>query len=245
MNNAERFLNAYATIEHEMQRILDLKERRRFYELVEMGARGNPVLRRYKFDLKKFGDLRNAIVHDRADGKIIAEPTIEAVESIETIARLLLEPPRVAPLFIKEVLALPGEAPVIRAVRELSRHNYTQLAVIDGGAVVAMLTANMIVHWLGRSPAATPDLLERTSIREVLRQTGDRDNFRVVAAEASLFQVLDLFIGHQAKGKKLDAVLITAHGRPEEELIGIITNRDLPLLQKELDRAASKSRCSW
>lgn len=234
MNNAERFLNAYAAIEQKLQKMLDLKEHRRFSDLLDMGSRINPVVSCFKYDLKEYRDLRNAIVHDRADGKIIAEPNDETVASIEKIARLLLEPPKVLPLFKRNVAVVFADEPLSTAIAAMSRLAYSQLPVVENDTVVAMLTSNMIIRWLGKNLAMASSDLVRIPVSDLLRQTGQEDNFRVVPAELSLFEALDLFCQFQAKKKKLEAILITRHGHSGEPLLGIITNRDLPLIQREL-----------
>ncbi|MEW5784117.1 MAG: CBS domain-containing protein [Bacillota bacterium] len=236
-SNADRFLNAYAVIEHEMQKMLDLKDRRRFYDLIDKAARVNPVINRYKFDLKEYGDLRNAIVHDRADGQVIAEPNNDAVAAIERIAGMLLEPPRVVPLFQKRVLTLSASEAVTRAVKEMSRHAYTQVPLIEADTMIGLLTSNMIVKWMGKSLTDGSLDLEQTTLGDVLRIVGHEDNYRLVSINTSLFKVVDLFYRCQVEGNKLEAVLITEHANTSEPLIGIITNRDLPLVQRELDQA--------
>jgi predicted transcriptional regulator len=233
-NNSERFLNAYSTIEHELERILDLKDHRRFFELVERGAKVNPVVERYRFDLKEYSELRNAIVHDRAGGEIIAEPNDEAVAHIERIVKLLLEPPRVAPLFMKEVLTLSISHPVSRAIREFSQMGYTQAPVLEDGLVVGLITSNMIVRWMGKSLANNSFDINKTTLREVIRVAGHELNYEVVSTNKSLFEIPDLFYHWQQEGKKLEAVLITRKGKLNEPLQGIITNRDLPLVHREL-----------
>lgn len=235
LNNAERFLNAYAEIEHELQRILNLKEYRRFYDLLERAARFNPVIDRYKFDLRKYGDLRNAIVHDRIDGMIIAQPNDDTVSNIEKIARLLLKPPAVVPLFKKEVATIPVEASLARAIRVMGKHRYSQVPVIDEGSVTGLLTSNMIVRWMGVQLEKGEINLHDTAVSEVLPFSGSKDNYKVVASRVTLFDVLELFINYREAAHKLEAVLITPNGRPEEQVVGIITNFDLPLLQRELD----------
>lgn len=235
LNNAERFLNAYTEIEHELQRILDLGEHRRFYDLLERAARINPVIDRYKFDLRKYGDLRNAIVHDRIDGKIIAQPNNDTVSDIERIARLLLKPPPVVPLFKKEVISLPVDAFLARAIRTMSRHKFSQLPVIEEGSIAGLLTSNMIVHWMGKQLEKGEIDLHGTRVGEVLPFSGPKDNYKIVAAGATLFDVLELFFNYRESAYKLEAVLITTNGRPEEQILGIITNLDLPLLQRELE----------
>jgi predicted transcriptional regulator len=244
LSNAERFLNAYSAIEHEMERILNLKEHRRFFELIEKSARINPVIERYRFDLKEYSELRNAIVHDRAGGEIIAEPVDEVVAHIERIAELLLEPPRVAPLFLKEVLTLSISHPVSRAIRDFSRMSYTQAPLLDDDTMVGLLTSNMIVKWMGISLANNSFDIENTTLCDVLKIVGHEGNYEVVSVNKSLFEIPNLFYSWQQEGKKLEAVLITQHGEVSEPLLGIITNRDLPLVHRELEQNSKPQKSS-
>jgi predicted transcriptional regulator len=234
-DNAKKFLNAYAAIEHEMERLLNLKDHRRFFELVDKSARISPVVERYRFDLREYSELRNAIVHDRAGGEIIAVPTDEVVTKIERIAELLLEPPKVSPLFLKEVLTLSCTYPVSRAIREFSRMSYTQAPVIDDqGKLVCLLTSNMIVKWMGLILEGHSPDIENTTVLNVVEKVGHEKNYEIVSVNMSLFDIPNLFYHWQQEGRKLEAVLITQHGEISEKLLGIITNRDLPVVQREL-----------
>ncbi len=236
LSNSERFLNAFSAIEHEMERILDLKTHRRFFELVEKSARVNPVIDRFRFDLKEYGELRNAIVHDRAGNIVIAEPNDEAVIQIERIARLLLEPPRVAPLFLKDVLTLSVNHPVSRAIRDFGRMSYTQAPVLDDGEMIGLLTSNMIVKWMGLSLADNSFDIDSVTLLDVINTVGHEGNYEFVSVNKSLFDIPDLFYQWQNQGKKLEAVLITQNGEADEPLLGIITNRDLPQIHRELGK---------
>jgi predicted transcriptional regulator len=240
-NNAERFLNAYSTIEHEMERILDLKDHRRFFELVDKSSRVNPVIERYRFDLREYSELRNAIVHDRSGGEIIAVPTSEVVDKIERIAALLVEPPKVAPLFLKEVLTLAGNCPVSRAVREFSKMSYTQAPVYVNGKLIGLLTSNMIVKWMGICLISNQEEvnLHETSLTDVIKKAGHENDYQFVSVNQSLFDLPDLFYHWQQQGRKLEAVLITQNGDPAEPLLGIITNRDLPAVHREIDQSSA------
>ncbi len=236
LNNAERFLNAYSAIEHEMERLLNLKEHRRFFELVDRSSRISPVIERYRFDLKEYSELRNAIVHDRAGGDIIATPTDQVVGKIERIAELLLEPPRVAPLFLKEVLAFKCTYPVARAIRALSRMSFTQAPVLDDDEkTVCLITSNMLVKWIGLSLEEGHFDLENTTVQQVADRVSHEENYEIVSVNQSLFDIPNLFYRWQQEGRKLEAVLITQHGERGEKLLGIITNRDLPRVHRELE----------
>ncbi|OPL15076.1 MAG: hypothetical protein AVO34_00785 [Firmicutes bacterium ML8_F2] len=233
-SNSERFLNAFSAIEHEMERILNIKDHRRFFELVDRSARVNPVIERFRFDLREYSELRNAIVHDRVGGEIIAEPNDEVVHSIEHIATLLLEPPKVSHLFLKDVLSLKASDPVSKAVRAFSKHSFTQAPVIEKGKLVGLLTSNMIVKWMGISLADDSFDIDKTSVIDVIEVVGYEKEYEIVPATKPLFDIPDLFYLWQKKGRKLEAVLITQNGKKDEPLIGIITNRDLPQIHLEL-----------
>ncbi len=233
--NSDRFLRAYSEIEHEMARILKLKQHRRFFELVDKSARVNPVIGKYSFDLKEYSELRNAIVHDRAGGEVIAEPNDHVVKHIEHIAHLLLKPPRVAPLFLKDVLTLSVDDTISRAIRELSRRSYSQVPVKHKDETVCLLTSNMIIKWMGKILAKGELDIEHTSLKDVVRIAGYEHNFEVVSVKKSLLDIPDLFYHWQQEDNKLEAVLITQNGEMTEPLIGIITNRDLPQVHKALE----------
>lgn len=236
VSNAKRYLNAFTTIEKELCRMLDLGQRRRFYELVRMASKINPVVARYKADLLEYGDLRNAIVHTRAGGEVIAEPNERTVEAIERIAAYLLEPPRVIPLFRKDVLTLSAGSPVNKAIRLMSKHGYSQIPIKDGNTTIALLTTTTVVRWLAEALEAGTFNPQETPVGSILDYTEHEHNFKFVAAATSLFEVHDLFYLYKLDGKKLEAVLISEHGRPDEPILGIITIWHLPLVQRELDR---------
>jgi hypothetical protein len=86
MKNSERFLNAFVAIEKYLQNKCGLNQWETFSQLIFVASKSMPEVRRYRYDLREYGELRNAIVHDyRGDGYVIAEPNTIAVESIEKI----------------------------------------------------------------------------------------------------------------------------------------------------------------
>lgn len=232
--NADRFLNAFAAIEREMKIMLNLKDHRPFFELVNKSSKINPLINRHRFDLKEYSELRNAIVHDRSGGEIIAEPNDDTVTKIEKIAGLLLEPPKVTPLFAGDVLILSAGDPVSKAIRELSRHAYTQAPVLEKGTLAGLLTLKILVKWMGSRLAENDLDIENTTVKDLLDQAGNTDGYEIVNKDRSLVEIPELFYRWQNEGSKLEAVLITERGDPSEKILGIITNRDLPLVHRTL-----------
>lgn len=228
---AERFLRAYNRIDDYLRGLLDVdRSRYGFASVVDQASKRYSVIRRYADDLKEFGALRNAIVHDRDfPVRIIADPRPEVVEAIERLADTIMDPPRVYPLFRREVRRLAWDDSIARPLRWIREYHYTQFPVFRYGRFAGLLTSRCVAQWLADSVHNGGVEFDGVTVGDVLRHDeykGRRVAF--VARDATWYDAVELF--SPAKGKRsasLEAILITESGREDEELLGIITPRDL------------------
>lgn len=236
MRNSDRFLEAFNRIEKYLRKRTRSERWEGFYQLIRKASQFIPAVREYGDDLKEFADLRNAIVHERTDGRVIAEPHEWVVNKIEKLADLILRPPKVIPHFQRRVLSLSDREPIASAIKAMYEHDYSQIPIVGNGTFAGLLTSNTIVRWLGaRSNRGTvgPNQME-TPIADVLRYSEYADNYRFVSRDTTLFEVLEYFQDYEQKGKRLDALLITHHGKSTESFLGIITVWDFPRVYQSL-----------
>jgi CBS domain-containing protein len=226
--NSDRFLEAFAGIERWLRRAASAERGATFYQVVDRAAERNAAVRRHRHDLKEFADLRNAIVHERTDEHVIAEPNARAVTGIQRLETLLTSPPRVLPHFQRKVATTESEWPLGRAAALMSTRAFSQLPVLRSGRVVALLTANTIARWLGDRAGDGIVDLSGTTVTEVLRFAEDLENHVFFGRAAALAEVLERFDEFESRGKVLDAALLTHGGRSSESLLGIITPHDIP-----------------
>ena len=73
LENSQIFLNSFSEIEEYLQRYTNTIRHDSFTNLVK-ASRTNSIIREFKTDLFELKGLRNAIVHERTDGHVIAEP---------------------------------------------------------------------------------------------------------------------------------------------------------------------------
>src|SRR4051812_29688200 len=118
-SNATRFLEAFRAIETVLRRRVDPREHVGFRTLVREAAGKDPALRRYEIDLREYGDLRNAIVHEGRGGEPIAEPHLKVVLELERIAALLSDPPKIGSHFAKQVMVAHVDERVGLAARAM------------------------------------------------------------------------------------------------------------------------------
>ena len=235
MKNSERFLDAFVAIEKYLRSKCNLEQWATFSQLLEVASRSMPEIKRYKEDLKEYGELRNAIVHDnRGAGFVIAEPNTAAVESIEKIRDLIKKPPLVFPFCKSSVLSYDINDSIGNPLREMTGRNFSQIPILQNGKFKALLTTDTIARWLGSNVDDGMVILEDTTIGHVLTFTEDPDNFHFVSRNVTLFNVLEVFDNYEQKGKRLDALFITETGKQNDNILGIITIFDLPKLLREI-----------
>jgi len=234
-DNANRFLNAFYTIERLLRKKTGKDNSTSFHELVREAVSHDSVVRRYRDDLFDYGDLRNAIVHQRKDGRPIADPIDAAVKELETIARNLERVPgilngRRAPL------TFPPEKRVSDAAREMAVRGFSQVPVYDEQRYRGLLSANTITRWLGARLEHDLGLLEDKPIEDALTfAENPKQELVFVPRTATVVDALDLFIRASQEGRALQALLVAEHGLQDEIPLGIVTVSDIPGLLAAID----------
>jgi predicted transcriptional regulator len=237
VKNSDRFLNAFREIERHLYRLTGADAGTAFSRVVKDAAQRDTAVGRYTDDLFEFAELRNAIVHRKRGDEVIAEPNDQGVADIERIAHHLTKPPTVIPLFQGRVLTVLTGDSIGIAVKAMFDEQYSQAPVYDQETFVGLLTTNTIARWLGACVEEDLLSLEETTVAQVLQHTEDKENHCFLSRDATLFEALDRFQTYQAKGKKLEALLLTQSGKPGEKLLGIITIWDLPRIHEVLRRS--------
>ncbi len=234
MLNSDAFLAIFSAIESWLRQQVDADRSASFYQLVDRVATRNRAVARYRDDLKEFADLRNAIVHERSDGHVIAEPNERALADFERIRGALLNPPAVIPQFQISVKSRTTTDSVGDAVTDMRNGSFSQLPILSDGNVVALLTAETVVRWLASEVHNELVSPWETKIQLVLPHTEDADHYCFLSRRATLLDALSKFEDFAARGKDLDAILISQDGKPEQQLLGILTIYDLPAILEAL-----------
>ncbi len=225
MNNADKFLNAFALIEKECYRILNDAGYMRFYQLIKEASKRSSIVKKHEMTLQQYGDLRNAIVHQRTDGgEIVAIPVDWVVLDIERIAKLLVEPPLVVDYFTKKVRSCRFSDTILDVYQKMKELDTSKFPISEDGKFAGLLTLEMIVDALVLKDKPSIDIL----VEEVYKPQYKKDKVIFLSKKASLMDVNEAFEKALCRGVNLIAILVTKTGSKEEKIEGIITIADLP-----------------
>ncbi|MFZ9881441.1 MAG: CBS domain-containing protein [Phycisphaerales bacterium] len=250
----ERFEAAYNRLDRELQRQLDEPRegrRRGFAACVRQIAAERRHFGRHLDFLLEVGELRNALIHNRFGvAEYIAVPTMSTVEKLEAIDEELARPVPLRLLAAREVVTVDAGDRIGRVLTLVREKGYVRFPVKIDGRIAALLTSSGVMRWIashdidvcafpeqpggtaaGALDAVAPKAesqriictIASVSVGEVLARDHRKDEFAIVSRETSADDALSRW----TRNPRLEAVIITEHGRADETPIGIATATDL------------------
>lgn len=230
-----RFLDAFTAIENWLKSELDAP-REDFWRLIDEMADKNPGFRRYAGPLKAFAEVRNLIIHKYSREQPLAIPSAQSLQRLIAIKEHLLSPPSLLPLSAKPVQQCQPTDPLGCCVKKMHDGVFSQLPIYDGGKYFGLLTSETIARWLASEFVGDGQgIVGEDSVADVMKHQEDGENYKFMAANATVPQALAAFEDFQRRGKRLEAILITNTGRPTEPLRGIVTIHDIPVLNQAMN----------
>ncbi len=223
MSRADTFIQLYNQLDEHLARIMDEDSRTPFYSLVERAAQRRFIVKRDEVTLKKYGSLRNLIVHD-ADypERVLAEPTEETLAQFGRIVQHLINP-RTLDDFRREVHTFSERDALTSALEHMRSGDFSQVVVRDDR--LALLTTEGVAKWLERQHATAS--LANATIGDALTHELP-GSFELVSRRETLEQAQAAFIGALERGKpRLYALIITENGKPHETPLGVVTPWDV------------------
>ena len=230
MNRGDEFVNLYNRLDAHLRSLANLDRTVSFMAVVDTLARGgNAVIRSYKDSLRAFGELRNAIVHDRVfPTRIIAEPLPEVLAQLHKVVEDIIQPEHLIPRFQRAIRLFGPDDPLTDAIQYMHDNHFSQVIVFGkADHPFHLLTAEGISFWLGSKIKDDIISVREARIRDALQYEPD-DTHAVMSRYRTLHDAHDLFMSALANKKpRIFAIVITQNGKRTETPLGIVTPWDL------------------
>ena len=235
ISNAKVFINSYNKIDAQLRDLYGFKPSQSFTDIVRRSAEKNSVVRRYENDLADYARLRNAIVHQSTDGRIIAVPCDDVVEQILRIEKLLCTPPTVGEtLQDKKIVSIEAGLSLRQAVMLIARTGFSNLPVYSGRRMVGIVNNRRIIAELGsrlQGGGSVDAYLSEIPVGDILAESDMFVYYKYVGKRDTLQDVLNAF----EENKKLLAVAVSENGRIGERIVNFITTADLVRVNKLME----------
>lgn len=224
---SERFETAFNRIHKALMQNVRNADTDKFTDLVYKG-KSHAIIRYYEHDLCQYAKLRNSIVHEKIEKDYyIAEPHKDVVEKIERIADEFEKPQTALSISNKPVCFFYENDKLTDLLKIIDEQGHSRFPVYrEDDSFGWLLTSAEIVKWFAGRYAPEKMSLGDIRIKELYDKTCKHE-VAFVSQDATALDVEDLYEEYRRKKAKLEAVLITRNGKPEETPNGIITTLDL------------------
>lgn len=175
--------------------------------------------------------LRNALAHN-FDDPPIADPRQDIVDFMNAIHAEITNPKTAANIMTKKVRKTNTSENIYDVVDDMDRNNFTNVPVVEGGKVVAVLSERSALKWIAATKDDDVKLAEVHTVWDVERylddiNAEDSDVYVFVAKNLNIYSVQDIFDEAIKNGRRVGALFVTNSGSHNESLLGIITAWDL------------------
>ena len=192
MNRSEEFISLHNKVTKHLSQKAGESPRTPFYRLVQLAAEKDPVIAKHESRLKAYGDLRNAIVHDRKyPYEVIAEPSVSALDNYGQIARYIFSPPRVIPAFKCDVRVFSQEDNLPNILRYMKENEFSQV-IVKADDAFSLVTTEGIAEWLTHQIVEDVISISETKLSDVLPHEVP-DSFVVIDRNKTLDHARDAF----------------------------------------------------
>jgi predicted transcriptional regulator len=225
LDRIERFEAAYNRIDQILRKKLSEDVKANFMGLVKNYAQKHPGWR-FKDFLIFIGELRNALIHTKVNPyEYVAIPAYYLLKQLESCLASLDNPPKVIPTFQIKVITIRLNDSLAEVLHQINKNDFSQFPVYNESGIVGLLTENGITRWLATHMVNKFSVIDLEDVRvsEVLKQEEARKNYLFIPSKMHVEDALYKF----KENGFLEAVLITAHGKDSEELLGIMTKWDV------------------
>ena len=235
ISNAMRFINAYNQVDQTLRAVYNFKRNMSFNDMIRRAVPINSIVRKYEDKLIDYARLRNAIVHNSKEERIIAEPHTDVVEEFEHIADLISEPPlAIKEIATRNVLVLDSQVSIKKALETVAKSGFKVIPICKNETIAGVLTANRLMHILGVKVSEGVNIenyIETTPISAIITESDAEVVFAIRPVTITVQEALDLFY----KNRKLQAIIITKTGINLEQPVGILTIANIIDLNKVVE----------
>lgn len=226
LNNGDRFLELYRQLEREGKRVYfpNAEEKENI-----IGRLMNvPQLKNLKDDIDYCRVVRNFLVHNpKVKGEYAVTPSDALVAFMQRVVDQIKNPLRAMDYAIKtrNMYTAALSSKVTDVIRHMHVNGFTHVPVMEDNKLIGVFSANVLFGYLAevRPGEITIDAAMDSFVEHIALHRHTNEYFAFMPENAALYEVSRLFKIDARSMKQLCAVFFTKTGRPDENVLGMIT----------------------
>lgn len=236
MQNAkvEEFLKLYAQLENGIRQRFDVP-REKEYKSSLYWAENQPGFPVLPHVLQTFRRTRNLLDHpESCEGDFPVIPTDALISVLKEALRTIDAPKRAEEIGVRfgDICCASMNDRVLPIMRIMEERSFTHIPILEDKRVIGIFSENTLLSHMIRNEISLID--DSTTFEEMAEllpiEAHASETFGFIARNALAAEVSAKFQASFAKGERLGMLFVTANGKPNERLLGIITAWDAAAL---------------
>lgn len=145
---------------------------------------------------------------------------------MEYIYRIIQNPPKVIDNCNEINHKFSSNDKVFQALRYMKKNDFSQVPITENGRIRGILTMETIARWIDDSIQRNLELTDN-EIHKVNSFKENKVDYKLVASDTTVYEVLQIFEKSITEGSPLKAILVSKYGTDTDRLLGIVTPFDI------------------
>jgi hypothetical protein len=224
------FVRKFQLLENFLKKTTNSSDKTDFHTALKKASERNICINKNYHLIEDLYALRNVFSH-RDRGKYIAKVNDFAIKKLDSLTKLLKNPPTVISKFKVDVFQAKTTDEISFIMQSMSKNTYTHVPVWNGDEFIGVFSYTSLFEWLAEMQKK--EIEEVTFTKKFMRDINRKYlnspcvNFEFIKENLSIYEIPPKFEEATRKRKRLDCLLITKDGIKGEQITGIITSWDL------------------
>ncbi len=228
MSSAERFIDKYKELERAVRSAYAIREK----DSVGWYLSERNEFQKYKDDIQFCQKVRNFLQHEeRIDGQFAIEPNERMIQFLDELIERIRKRPRCRDIAIRKdgLFTCTAQSRVLEVAAVMHRRQFSHVPLLERGRVTGVFSERTMFRYLAEHDMTPPgkDLRMRDIGGYVgLDQAGTA---RVIFVRSALYveELQAQFEAAYRTGRRIELAFLTAGGKPEEPVQGMVTPWDI------------------
>lgn len=199
---------------------------------VDRASDRNFIIKRNKRFINQIKDIRNLLQHPSHEKPYDAfEVSQQLVDDLAELINILKNPKKASDICVplNQIYSIAEGSRVIDATNTMQSSNFTHVPIIDADSkVVGVFSENSLFSYFCSDDII--DAGESLLIRDIMQfcsMEHRTETFKFIKPNTDIERVYDLFTSIESPNRRVGALFITASGKRNDRLTGLITAWDI------------------
>src|SRR5680860_25759 len=234
---SHKYLKKFKEIETQLKKMSRVSsDATQFKDILDKAKQNCPLIKYQEGLIWDLYSLRNIFAHTDRE-KYIAEVNQLAYKTIDSLVRLISNPPTVGEKFKQKVYWVLDNEITEVVIKKMRDDLYTHVPVYkksdDGYKFIGVFSESAVFYWLADNIREGKAGFYKQQIKNVNPKylNDPNDLYKFISPDKDIFEVYDEFKTAIGDRKRLGAIFITHSANKNELPIGIVTAWDLPEIE--------------